>query len=557
MLKRRFDEESLDFPQPKRTHIILSSDTVSFIVPKSLTSFFRVSRRFHALAGDSELWKRKYYSRWVGPRARRIANVRRIKALASKAEYSPQVSKWLGHAHLADEGRMTNWKKQYRLRHNWSKGTCRVTEVEFPQPVRPPLLAEFCAGFIFTVDAEFGIRCRLASNPSSCVAGLPLSDSGSKTSMNPTALAVTCSVLQNMVQIAVGFENGDFSVYDMDITTSRLKLRLSHAGSADGGIIAMASSIPYVLMVSQQKVLSLYEIGSSAELANPGKLDGPNSSTMESAAGVHLVVSLKADSILSPISLSIRVAGLGIIASIVYSFLHIGCGWSLGIQELHFNENGQQVRSRLATTVDSQYGAILLPKRGHGPAPFTESMGDELYERSAEPSISHHEPPTSISYSHPYLLTSHADNTLTVYLVVSTGARLYVHGGQRLWGHTSSVSAVQVSDRGKAISVSSHGGEIRVWELETLIMSIGSSRALLAENSIQISPENKPWRKHRRFSPSKNIPSCGLDQSRVSSAEMSQGLGRMRGCIGFDDERVLLLWEKDVGTQLLELYDFT
>jgi hypothetical protein len=36
-----------------------------------------------------------------------------------------------------------------------------------------------------------------------------------------------------------------------------------------------------------------------------------------------------------------------------------------------------------------------------------------------------------------------------------------------------------------------------------------------------------------------------------------QEISRMHECVGFDEERVLLLREKEIGTQLLECYDFT
>lgn len=508
----------------------------------SLTSFFRLSRRFYALAGDSELWKRQYYSRWVRPRARRLANVRRTTLPRWKFEYSPRVSTWFGHGHLAEEGKVTNWKRQYRLRHNWSKGICRVTAVELPQPPLPPFLAKLCAGILFTVDSAYGLRAWIAKNPKSCVASAPFSGPNNTSTAAPTALTAAHYPPRNTIQVTVGFQDGRFSIYDLDIKSSRLYLRSSHGGSTDGTITAMASSSPYLLMVSQHKVLSLYEM--------PVEFQGTD--IHDSPKGPRLLASLKADSIVAPMSLSIRISASEIIASIVYSFFHLGCGWSLGIQELRLSRDGQQIGSRLATTVDSQYG--VRPLQTASRSRSNPRNDDELWRISAEPSILHQQPPTSMSYSHPYLLTSHADNTLTMYLVVSTSESLFVKSGKRLWGHTSSVSAVQVSDRGKAVSVSSFGDEIRIWELETVISSSGTRKALQDENSIQISPENKRCRKPQDL----DLISCTLGyKAQFASGDTSHELGVMRGCVGFDDERVLLLREKEIGTQLLECYDFT
>ncbi|KKK22857.1 hypothetical protein ARAM_005891 [Aspergillus rambellii] len=564
MSKRHHVGESLNPPLPKRARTnaaesetdrlsLLSNEILlhilSFLPIPSLLTCQRLSHRFHSLAGDSELWKRQYYSKWVRPRARRLAITRRAATLPqSKFEYSPKVSTWLDHGHLDRKDRITNWKRQYQLRHNWSKGICRVTQIEFSQRPQPPMLVAFCAGFVFTTDSHDGLRAWSAESPKSCIASVSLTDSGSALPASPTALTATSGPQKNSIEVVVGFEDGHFSVYRLDSAKSRLDMGFSRAGSVQGAITAMASSFPYLMVVSKHKVLSLYKLPVNAD--DTDWLDKS-----------HLLASLKADSILSPMSLSVRVAGSEIIASIVYSFFHIGCGWSLGIQELHFDKNGQQTISRLATTVDSQYGMVPLhhlARAGKGqPSVFErEETFSDLYTRSLKPTILHQDPPTSVSYSHPYLLTSHADNTLTVYLVVSTATELFVKGGQRLWGHTSSVSAVQVSDRGKAVSISSHGDEVRIWELEALISSFGSHRVLNGDKSIRVNPGKARHRESEGFGVLPGLPHDGMSKHQ-SSVDISDAMAQMRDCIGFDDERLLLLREREYGAQLLEFYDFT
>ena len=489
----------------------------------------RLSRRFYALGGDSELWKRQYYSRWVRPRARRLANVRRATLPISRVEYSPKVSTWLDHSHLAGEGKATNWKKQYRLKHNWARGICRLTEVELPQPSQPPMLVKLCGGMVFTADASYGLRAWAAKDPNSCTASASLSDP--ELQATPTALTATRCSHGSAIEIGVGFRGGRFSIYVLDVKSSRLHLRLTHTDSDDGTITAMASSGPYLLTVIHHKVLTLYEVP-----IEPDALDERGS-----MAEPRQIASLHADSIVAPMSLSLRTTASEIIASIVYSFFHLGCAWSLGIQELRLDKRGQPLGSQLATTVDPQYGIRPLPALSASGR--TSSLRDDLGSAPTGPSITHQQPPTSISYSHPYLLTSHADNTLTLYMVVSTSESLVIRSGQRLWGHTSAVSTVQVSDRGKAVSVSARGDEIRVWELEPAVSSFGIQKTLKDENSIPISPENKRGSSYEAL---------GLVRGGVDfSAELRHKLG------GFDDERVLLLQERDLGMQLLECYDFT
>ena len=507
------------------------------------TDLSRLSRHFHALSGDSELWKRHYYSQWVRPRARRLASTRR-STLQPKTEYSPKVSTWLDHGHLAKDGKTTDWKRQYRLRYNWSRGLCRVTEVEFTQPPLPPVLVRLSAGIIFTADAVHGLRSWDAKDPRSCLAQILFVDFPDAPVVRPTALAV--SPLSEEQEVVVGFENGHCRRYTWNVQNRRLSLRSSLVGSGDGAITAMALSSPYLLIVSQHKVLALYNLRRRSE---------KNLEPMEPRE----LASLRTDNLVTPITLSLRVSARDITATIVYSFFHIGCGWCLGIQELQLDKSGKQLGSRLASTVDSQYGTRPLqgqaPSFRNWPSPDSIALQEESFRASSTPSIVHQQPPTSMSYSHPYLLTSHADNTLTMYLVDSNLTGLFVRGGQRLWGHTSSVSAVQVTNRGKAVSVSSRGDEIRIWELEMAIPSLSNRRPLREENSIQVIPENKGYKQIGHGPLTKHIRRelNGVELTAIKPQESSS----IHECVGFDEERVLLLRERALGTQLLECYDFT
>jgi hypothetical protein len=197
--------------------------------------------------------------------------------------------------------------------------------------------------------------------------------------------------------------------------------------------------------------------------------------------------------------------------------------WTVGIQEMRLDMEGHLIDSRLATsTADaSSLGATLSsfssPMRSASPVSFT----------AAAPAFSK---PTSLSYTHPYLLLSHPDNTLTLYLVISNTETLSISSGTRLWGHTSSVSGAHVEGRGKAVSVSSHGEELRIWELEG---SSGRRRVFSGGWSVRVRPN------------------ADVEERR------SEDEGIMRGWVGFDDERVIVLKERTVGRQDLVLYDFT
>lgn len=507
----------------------------------------RVSKRFHALAGDSELWKRRYFAQWVLPRARAVPQSKHLKLSSTGTAYSPRVSKWLGHSHLAEDNSSIHWKTQYRLRHNWSKGTCRLDELEVSRPPLPQILIKLYSGVVITADKGHGLRAWSTKRPKKQLTGLPFSKDGD----TPTALHVAKGSAVS-IEVTVGFDDGHFSVYNLDVTRGEFTIRFSQESTNDATITAIASAPPYLLTISDHKIFNLYKIP-------------PHITQHEEppADQLRLLASLESNNTFAPMSLSLRCSASEVIASIAYSFFHISNGWTIGIQELRFNKDGEHMTSRLATTVAVQSKA---DEAGHDdPSAEHNSKPNNNHSRgftniSSTASIQHKEAPTSLSYSHPFLLTSHSDNTLTMYLVFSSADKLVIRDSRRLWGHTSSVSSVQVGDRGKAVSVSPRGNEIRIWELESAVSSSSSplssrSRSTRGESSVQINYEKpssapsfllgttseaKDWSRH---------VSCQRDLD-VLSEESD-------GWVGFDDEQVVVLRQRGLRAQFLECYDFT
>ncbi|KAF3483573.1 WD domain-containing protein [Arthroderma uncinatum] len=555
MLKRALHEDSPEEPPSKR---IRQPDRLSSLSDELLLhvlSFLSIPslitcQRFAALAGDSELWKRKYYSRWVWPRARRIRQFKQGTGTTARRsiEYSPRVSNWFSHGPLTKVGEDRNWKGQYRLQHNWSRGSCRVTEVEVAQHPLAPVVVKLEHGVVFTADAENGLRAWSIKDTKTCLATTSFAGVGDGDGVSgaPTAVAVTPDdQKRGRFDVTVGFEHGGIAVYSF---TSGLKgdtsfeLRLWHPDSAETAITALASHKDFILILSEDKVLYLYQLSRQESKITPDEQ-------------THiLIASLVANNIQSPFSLSVRTTSTHAIASVTYTFPRIGCGWSVGIQELYWSKEGGDLTSRLATTVDSQYIGSTLAER-----PASPSRPSVFESPSTQtPSLSYTQPPTSLSYSHPYLLASHADNTLTMYLVVSTVDKLAIKTGRRLWGHTSAVSGVQVSPRGKAVSVSTKGDEIRIWELEDVISSRPASKgALLGDRSVQLSPEPRRTRPSPFSVISRAVERqvAAMEGRRGISSEVS--LSCIKGAVEFDDEQVVVLREQQVGTQLLGCYDFT
>lgn len=129
-------------PHIKRLSDELFLRIASFLPITDLTSCQRVSKRFSRIATDGQIWKALFYRRFVRPRASRIPGASR--APPSSLHYSSRNSRWLEDEGLAKTS-ATNWKALYKLRHNWNRGICRVSEIDItaneplPPPV-PPLL---------------------------------------------------------------------------------------------------------------------------------------------------------------------------------------------------------------------------------------------------------------------------------------------------------------------------------------------------------------------------------------------------------------------------------
>lgn len=452
-----------------------------------------------------------------------------------------------------DYGVKTNWKRQYKLRHNWSKGSCAVSEIEVAeQTTVPPVLVQMHEGVIYMADQADGLRAWAAKGERKMIAQCDLQ--ATLPSRPPTSLAVDLEVTKNgITRVIIGFEDGAFGIYDLGHTRARFVHRYTHEPSTNGVITAVALSWPYAVTMTATQLLSLYRFDMSGKDAHSESvLDPP-----------RLLHSLKSHTVWPPLSISLRTSGSAIIITVAYALPTYLSGWTVGIQEVRVSATGDLLESRLASAIDQHYRplAFSAPPMMHHLSPSTSTS----FATSTTLELRQiHSKPTSLSYTHPYLLVSHPDNTLTLYLVTSTADSLAISGGSRLWGHTSSISGAHVGGRGKAVSVSRRGDELRVWELEGGFMSSTARKRLATGDlSVQIRPEGSE-------NSIKEVPQAGLDlinrplsphaysgRSTTRPADDVSELTLTRGWIGFDEENVVVLKEQSHGRQALVVYDFT
>ncbi|KAF7560454.1 hypothetical protein G7046_g3681 [Stylonectria norvegica] len=411
-------------------------------------------------------------------------------------------------------------------------------------------LIKVVEGIAVTADPELGLRAwhLRTRRPIAQVDLTP----GLQGDDRPTCLAVDEQGLAgDLMDVIVGFGDGGFGVWRLDPRKGKLTLRYRHEKSCSGELVAVAYGNPYALTATKTGLISLYTFDRpSAQSDEADSTEGkalldqhhdalsPSDKPHESDLYLpppFLVTSLKSHSTRPPLALSIRKMASSVSASIAYTFDGRD-GWSIGIQDIHIkpSPSGADVlSSRLAYTLPINAGSTSTPPssppRVVSPSPSSP----------ASPADSPTTGPTSLCYSHPYLLATLPDNTLILHLCTSTSTSLSLSPGIRLWGHTSGISDAEITPRGKAVSVSTRGEEIRVWELEG---RVGGS-------SIEVRPRQQADDANDASHQDKS-----LDKSLVLDRPEWED---RRNWVGFDDEMVIVLKETRDGRESLMVYDFT
>lgn len=406
-----------------------------------------------------------------------------------------------------------DWKRQFKIRQNWAEGDAKCYEMEFSIPSSRPILAEVQNGIIFTVDYTSGLRAWSRKNSSSNL----ISQVDLDNSANPSSFASENK--DHKYYITIGYDNGSMEVYRFQEKQGIVKI-LTKASSDSSTITAIALAMPYVVTTTLNQDMELYQIF------------GDNYDTISS------IYSLRSESSYTPKALSLRKFPGGIVATIAYSFSRLNAGWCLGLQEIRLTTNGAIFNSRLTSTINT---ALEKGQR------YKTRWQISTRSASSTPFVIHPNlmsPPTSISYNHPWLLVSLSDNTLASYMVTSDPSKLEILKGRRLWGHTSGVSSAEVSSQGKAVSISSRGDEIRIWELEDVLTSISQKYSSIKVKSM-----------HNLESLNSAIAERGSGLG-LAIQEMKKELSFTRHWVGFDDEQVVILGERD-SKQVMSCYDFT
>ena len=468
-----------------------------------------VSRRIAIFTKDPQIWKQMYYAYFIYVRFANPAKYDAIRRKSPDSLYS-----------MFDKMAGMDWKSKFRLRYRWSKGTCTRREVVLASKTLPETFLSLCGSMAITADVECGLRAwSMRRKQHTLIATGRLTVGDDYHHLQPTALSVQIDVrsLEKLL-IAVGFHRGVIGVYTFDCSAKSFAPQQIFSCFDHHAVSSLSQAgLGYMLAMSSTHALSLFKLDWNKEDEEP-----------------VLVYSLKSQSDWTPVSVSLRTSSTLLMASITYVFPRFVSGWSVGLQELRWNPQSHELlSSRLATAPQ------------HGDASLGSNSRMMFKNPYLPPTTTK---PTSLCYTHPYLLATHPDNTLSLYMVRSTDSELSISPGKRLWGHTSDIHAANIGDRGKAVTVA-QGGDIRVWELEEGLTSAAARKATpgpMVSVKLRHAPVEGNPETIRQVQLTANI---NPDDVYIGNT--------LPIAVDFDEERLIVLRKKGSIAQQLLVYDFT
>ncbi|KAK6525500.1 hypothetical protein TWF694_005631 [Orbilia ellipsospora] len=566
--KRRFFGKSplLDLPQ----ELILR--VLHFLPVQTLLTVSRTSRKLHSLASDPQLWKSKFWAKFIHPRLQRRQRLCLPDAFDHRSEeespFASDWKKWLEDHVLIQEERdlaiatkilpepklspskltkppinppALDWKAKFRLRSNWQRGTARSNQLHLLDSSPkidldksngekcskgPPIIGSFFEGYFFAIDPTHGVRvysCRNLKTTREPLAQRP------NLLGEPTCLRIEESLLNDAshkrhkmrgIDFVVGYSDGSFSIFHFDPISNQLSDKFSKR--CFGGMHRtelVAFYFPYLVIITRLNELSILSFHSSMIKPLPNSLNPklglppPDRPYFKP----ELVSTLMVDIAWYPACLSFRKdPGSGVIvASIVFSVRNMLIGSSITIQEFRLSPDTPE----------------LLESHVSSP-PLFEALSQAFFGRTAHMAFT---TPTCVSYRYPFILTSHADNTIVLYhLYTHEDGKLGIQAGHQLWGHNTSVMAVEVGLR-KAVSVDRRG-EVRVWDLQ--------------------------GRYEKTYGRDRSVRVGGSGDPLFLNLDGKKGVQTERCLIGFDEEDIVVMGKvKDLDQSRtdfrLTIYNFT
>lgn len=511
---------------------------LSFLPRHELSKCQLISSLYQGLAADTLLWKVLYCRRFVRPIPWHPSGTRLFGGETADAyqRWQKQRRVLSDVAEISDGNGVPDWMREYKIRHNWARGSCAVNETPIADhPHCSSMLIRMQNNMVFTADTQEDMTARLRAwrirkGRTELVATQYLGEPGS-----PASLAVpdSCTLRDNMV--AIGFQQGTFQLWQLNVQSAAFTLLSSHTPPASNGkLSSIALSWPYLATMSAGHRFTLYQYKDSPSHAHqtPKLLYSAVSHTMR-----------------SPENLSLRsTSNNEIEASVVYAFHMFGICWTVGLQTFRFTSCGSLLDS-CATTA--------IPQERMNATCMTTSDRDV---------------PKALVYKYPHIIMTRSDNTLASWHVSNQAGKLTIRGPDVLHGHTSAVSGAQIDDHHKAVSVSVRGDQICIWDMATRNIEARIGReeprrvSMFANGAeyVTLSPRIRNQKRDSLDRASDADSSCAASGMNSESPDAcnSEPVSDTDDCavgrrwIGIDDENIVLLKERKNGPQALVVYNF-
>lgn len=436
---------------------------------------------------------------------------------AAQTPRSTTARRWLNEDHLVSQRSTTDWKKEYRIRHNWSNGACDVKEVIIDkEPHEHPVVADMHDGVVLTADQTHGVRAWSVRGEEGMLHSAVLQSDQRR----PTTITIDIRHEgERGKRFCIGFSDGTLDVFGFD-RHDGFHLIAQFCEPQQESIKALSMAWPLVMTLSPTQRLRIFDCVFHTS----------------SSTSPRPVLEIQANKPYWPTSVSLRAVSDYLLISIAYIEPTFFSGHNVGIQELKISNNGHLIHTRTALAPSNTYRPLTASCAAEALRPVPA----KLEQRNAGP--------LSLSHSHPYLLVSQPDRTLSLYMVTSTPESLSISSGRTLWGHSSSVSGAHIGKRGKAVSASKRGNELLIWELENELPLSLQQADRYEDRGVSAQQVRKAEDDSTRSLTDGSLP-WSLDSvydGRIAS-----------GWLGFDSENAVVLRNDDQGRHILTIYDFT
>ncbi|KAJ2960294.1 hypothetical protein NQZ79_g4320 [Umbelopsis isabellina] len=412
----------LTLPQEVVFHVF------SFLEAADLTTCARVSTKWYEAANDDHLWKPLYLVRFSNPRQLLVQQLRSQRLHSKLATGSQTAALSTTATHSIDQRldqRRNKWKNLYKVNHNWETGNCQVDELALPLKEERSLLDQTSNETIIQICHDMMATTWGGSSVIDIwqIHGSHIEHISKAGPSTVTSAYVTCIKWDTLDtrRVIVGYSNGGFSIYQVD-ARERLVQQLAYYAarpsvSCDRHCVKSITLCDSMVMTcSTDMELSTY--------------------TFDEQGNTRFCHCLTSAMHWEPLTIEVYSKGDQTYQAVVCFGMSVGLdSWTIGLQEIIFTAN---------LILNSRHSSSRLPP-GHG-----------LLDRIQK-----------ISYAHPYVVTSHKNNTMQQYRIVTEhGKRIEIEHVRTLWGHTNSVGAMAMDARiGRLVSGDRAG--IKVWNLES------------------------------------------------------------------------------------------